>query len=129
MVFCIFFCFKVLVIRCVLKNPSLFHIQVYFLFIMLQYWICFFVFRDIDSRNETAKELQSFAYIFLYTNNAFEFLIFGFTSVTEILFNFLKFELNVFKTRFFFKPRKNIEMNCIRLSLDENSWAKKKMIK
>jgi hypothetical protein len=68
---------------------------------MLQYWICFFVFRDIDSKNETAKELQSFAYIFLYTNNAFEFLIFGFTSVTKIVFNFMKFDLNFSKLDFF----------------------------
>lgn len=55
---------------------------------MLQYWICFFVFKDTDSKNETAKEMQSFAYILLYTNNAFEFIIFGFTSVTYFFFMF-----------------------------------------
>ena len=58
----------------------LFNSNLFFLFIMLQYWICFFIFKDNDAKNELLLELQSFVYIFLYTNNAFEFLIFGITS-------------------------------------------------
>ena len=71
----------------------LFNSNFYFLFIMLQYWICFFLFKNNDGKDEVLNQLQSFVYIFLYTNNAFEFLIFGITSekyrneLYQIIFN------------------------------------------
>ena len=52
----------------------------YFLFTMLQYWICFFLFRYNTNQLEIISELNSFVYIFLYTNNAFDFVIYGFSS-------------------------------------------------
>ena len=58
----------------------LFNSNFYFFFVMLQYWICFFLFKNSVGKYEILSTLQSFVYIFLYTNNAFEFLIFGITS-------------------------------------------------
>ena len=58
----------------------LFNSNFYFFIIMLQYWICFFSFKNNNGKDELLNELQSFVYIFLYTNNAFEFLIFSITS-------------------------------------------------
>jgi hypothetical protein len=52
----------------------------YFLFIMAFYWISFLIFKISNDRSEFFKELQTFAYIFLYTNNAFQFLIYGASS-------------------------------------------------
>jgi len=52
----------------------------YFLFIMAFYWICFLVFKISNDKSEFFKELQTFSYIFLYTNNAFQFLIYGASS-------------------------------------------------
>ena len=49
----------------------------YFLLTMMQYWICFFLFRSDLTHS---SEVKSFAYIFLYTNNAFNFIIYGFSS-------------------------------------------------
>ena len=70
-------------LRKIKKNRSiclmLFNSNIFFLFVMLQYWICFFLFKDIEDKSKTIINLQSFSYIFLYTNNAFEFLIFGLT--------------------------------------------------
>jgi len=48
----------------------------YFLFIMAFYWISFLIFKISNDRSEFFKELQTFAYIFLYTNNAFQFILF-----------------------------------------------------
>ena len=52
----------------------------YFLFSMGFYWICFLIFRNSLIQNDFFNELQSFVYILLYTNNAFDFVIYGFSS-------------------------------------------------
>ena len=52
----------------------------YFFYTMLQYWICFFLFIYKKEENEIFSELNSTVYIFLYTNNAFNFFIYGFSS-------------------------------------------------
>jgi hypothetical protein len=55
--------------------------NIYFFVSNLQYWICFFVFSNQHGQNsELHKNYNSFSHIFLYTNNAFEFLIFSFSS-------------------------------------------------
>ena len=52
----------------------------YFFFSMGFYWMCFLIFHNSVIQNEFFNELQSFVYIFLYTNNAFDFVIYGFSS-------------------------------------------------
>jgi hypothetical protein len=54
----------------------------YFFFSMGVYWICFLLLRNSVTQNEFFNELQSFVYILLYTNNAFDFVIYGFSSST-----------------------------------------------
>jgi len=58
----------------------LFNSNFLFFFLSSQYWICFFMFRFINGNHELFDQLQSFSNILLYTNNVFNFLIFGFTS-------------------------------------------------
>jgi hypothetical protein len=58
----------------------LFNSNFLFFFVNSQYWICFFMFRFINGNHELFDQLQSFSNILLYTNNVFNFLIFGFTS-------------------------------------------------
>ncbi len=45
---------------------------------MVQFWVCFFLKRNTDGHSEHL--IQSFVYILLYSNNAFDFLIYGFSS-------------------------------------------------
>ena len=52
--------------------------NLYFLFSMVQFWVLFFVKRNADGPSEHL--IQSFVYVFLYTNNAFDFMIYGFSS-------------------------------------------------
>ena len=58
----------------------LFKSSFYFCFIMIEYWLSFFFFKQSDYSNEWLKELHSFSYLFLYTNNVFNFLIYGLNS-------------------------------------------------
>ena len=53
----------------------------FFFFISnLQYWVGFFMFRYKSSQNEFFQNYYSFSYVLLYSHNAFEFLIFSFSS-------------------------------------------------
>ena len=58
----------------------LFKSSFYFCFIMLEYWLNFFFFKQSDYSNEWLKELHSLSYLFLYTNNVFNFFIYGLNS-------------------------------------------------
>jgi len=52
----------------------------YFFFSMVVYWLCFLLLRNSVTQNEFLNELQSFVYILLYTNNSFDFIIYGVSS-------------------------------------------------
>ena len=58
----------------------LFNSNFLFLFLNLQYWSCFFVFRLLQGENDLLDQLQSFSSIIIYTNNVYNFFIFGITS-------------------------------------------------
>lgn len=58
----------------------LFKSSFYFCFIMIEYWLSYFFFKQSNYSNEWLKELHSFSYLFLYTNNVFNFFIYGLNS-------------------------------------------------
>ena len=69
----------------------------YFLFIMTFYWICFLIFKISNDKSDLFNELQTFSYLFLFTHNAFQFLIYLASSsryrreLYLTFFNFFKF--------------------------------------
>ena len=52
----------------------------YFLLTLLPYCIVFVIYRGSKKESETQKLIELFVYILLYTNNAFNFLLYGITS-------------------------------------------------
>jgi hypothetical protein len=58
----------------------LFKSSFYFCFVMLEYWLSFFFFKRSNFSNKWLKELHSFSYLFIYTNNVFNFFIYGLNS-------------------------------------------------
>jgi len=52
----------------------------YFLLTLLPYCIVFGIYRGSKKESETQKLVELFVYILLYTNNAFNFLLYGITS-------------------------------------------------
>ena len=70
----------------------------YFFLSMGVYWICFLLLRNSVTQNEFFNELQSFVYILLYTNNAFDFIIYGFSSSTYRVELYKTFNLSYFRS-------------------------------
>ena len=52
--------------------------NLYFLLSMLQFWLCFYFYGK--NSDQTENLIQLYVYIFLYTNNAIDFLIYGLSS-------------------------------------------------
>jgi hypothetical protein len=52
--------------------------NLYFLLSMLQFWLCFYFYGK--NSEETENVIQLYVYIFVYTNNAVDFMIYGISS-------------------------------------------------
>ena len=75
-------CNKKVYLKRIKKNRQiclmLLNSNLYFLLSMLQFWLCFYFFGK--NNDQTENLIQLYVYIFLYTNNAIDFLIYGLSS-------------------------------------------------